>query len=85
MKLEELAYEQLRTLVHAAASQQVIEVLEEVILADANVFLCSRAGKRFNLKHDVDYGLALEPVDKYTEAELAELAALLVSALPREG
>jgi hypothetical protein len=83
MRLEELTYEQLRSVVRAAASQRLIEVLDEVILADANVFLCRRSGRRFNLKYDVDFGSALEPVDRHTAAELGEIAKILMDALPR--
>lgn len=83
MKLEELTYEQLRSLVRAAASQQIIEVLDEVILADANVFLCRHSGRRFNLKYDVDFGPTLEPVDRHTAEELGEIAKILMDALPR--
>ncbi|WP_255991111.1 hypothetical protein [Chitinolyticbacter albus] len=82
MKLEELTYEQLRSLVDAATSQHIFEVFDEVFLAEANVFICKRRGKRFNLKYDIDYGLSLEPVDRHTADELTELTAVLTGMLP---
>lgn len=75
--IDSLTYEELRNLIGAAAAAQEITLAEEVFIPEANVFLCSCRGKRFNVKFDMDYGVSIEAVDSFSSEELASIRRML--------
>ncbi|AOM76250.1 hypothetical protein [Pedobacter steynii] len=73
VEFQKLSYEELKQALQELASGYKIEILEEVMTAEANVFLCRYNGKRFNVYFDLAYGPGIKAVDGIDEDELAHL------------
>lgn len=72
MKVEfrNLSYHELKHALKEVSSVNKIEILEEVIIPEANIFLCRHNGKRFNVYFDLVYGPEIKAVDKIDKDEL---------------
>jgi hypothetical protein len=79
MKVEfrSLSYDELKHALKEASSVHKIEILEEVIIPEANVFLCRHNGKRFNVYFDLVYGSEIKAVDRIDKDELITIETLI--------
>ncbi|WP_436488749.1 hypothetical protein [Chitinophaga sp. ARDCPP14] len=78
IKLWELSYhEVVQALKHIDPVHEV-EIVEEVMITEANVLLCKFKGKRFNIYFDIDYGAEIKAVDKIEQEELKMMEELII-------
>lgn len=56
-----------------------VELIEEVFIAEADVFLCRWRGKRVNVKFDFAYGPELSFLEPTPKQEREELETLIAS------
>jgi len=79
MKIEfrSLNFHELKHALKEVSSVHEIEILEEVIIPEANIFLCRRNGKRFNVYFDLVYGPEIKAVDTINKAELITIETLI--------
>lgn len=80
VKFWELSYHEM---VHALKNidpLQEIGIVEDILIAEANVFLCKFRDKRFNLYFDLDYGAEIIAVDKIEKEDLKKIEELIFAA-----
>ena len=75
----ELSYQDLAFALKNIAEINGVEILEDAMLSEANVFLCKFRGKRFNIYFDLDYGAEIKPVDKITQEDLKRIEELILT------
>lgn len=66
-------------IIYALKNLPEIEILEEVMVAEANVLLCKFRDKRFNIYFDLEYGAELKAVDKIEQEELKHIEELILA------
>lgn len=57
--------------------EQGLEIMKDVFIPEADIFLCKYKNKRLNLKIDLDYGLSIESVDFMDNNEIKEIEKIL--------
>ncbi|SHF85689.1 hypothetical protein [Pedobacter caeni] len=77
VEFQKLSYQVLKHALKEAASIGKIEILEEVMIPEANVFLCRNNGKRFNVYFDLAYGPEIKAVDPIDKDGLMEMETLI--------
>lgn len=50
-----------------------VEILEEVMIVEVNVFLCKFREKRFNIYYDLALGVKIKSVDKIKQEDLKRI------------
>jgi hypothetical protein len=78
VEFQKLSYHELKHGLKEVASVYKIEVLEEVVIPEANVFLCRHNGKRFNVYFDLAYGTQIKAVDRIDKDELMKIETLIL-------
>jgi len=76
-----LSYPEIASILRKIDPVLEIEMLEEVVIAEANVFLCKYKSKRFNIYFDLDYGPGLKAVDKMDEEVLKMIEKLIAAEI----
>jgi len=77
VEFQKLSYHQLKHALKEVASVYKIEILEEVMIPEANVFLCRHNGERFNVYFDLAYGPEIRAVDPIDKDELMAIEILI--------
>lgn len=77
VEFQKLSYQGLKHALKEVASVYKIEILEEVMIPEANVFLCRQNGKRFNVYFDLAYGPEIKAVDSIDKDELLAIETLI--------
>lgn len=85
MKVEfhKLSDQVLKHALKEAASGAEIEILEEVMMPEADVFLCRHNGKRFNVYFDLAYGPEIKAVDPIDKDDLMAMETLICKFIGR--
>jgi hypothetical protein len=82
MRFDELNIRQIANAIERLHESTTLEVLEQVMIPEADILLCKYQGKRVNLKVDLDYGACVDAVDKTLKKEdLAEIEKLILSGI----
>lgn len=76
-EFKRLSYHELKHALKKASSVYKIEILEEVIIPEANVFLCRYNDKRFNVYFDLAYGPEIKAIDRINKDELIRIETLI--------
>ena len=77
VEFQKLSYHELKHALKKVASMRKIEILEEVMIPEANVFLCRRNGKKFNVYFDLAYGPEIKAIDRIDKDELMKIETLI--------
>ncbi|MFA4867842.1 MAG: hypothetical protein WC623_06585 [Pedobacter sp.] len=80
-EFQRLSYHALKNALKKASSAYKIEILEEVIIPEANVFLCRYHDKRFNVYFDLAYGPEIKAVDGIDKDELITIETLIHTSI----
>lgn len=75
----ELSYREVANALRKINPVYEIEILEEVMVAEANVFLCRYKDKRFNVYFDIVYGPEIKAVSSIRVEELKMIEELMVA------
>ncbi|MBU1350517.1 MAG: hypothetical protein KKB95_01340 [Gammaproteobacteria bacterium] len=77
MSSTDYSYIRIRDAVRLLSAKGEIQLLDEIIIPEANVLLCKHGNKRFNINIDVIYGVTIEPVDLFSQSELESIESLI--------
>ncbi|MNR50213.1 hypothetical protein D3C85_1697000 [compost metagenome] len=77
VEFQKLSYQELKQALKELASVYKIEILEELMIAEANVFLCRYNGKRFNVYFDLAYGPEIKAVEGVAKDELMQIETMI--------
>ena len=78
VEFQRLSYHELKHALNEVASVYKIEILEEVMMPEANVILCRHNDKRFNVYFDLAYGPEIKAVDRMGKDELMAIETLII-------
>ena len=60
----------------------IIEIIEEGLMPEADILICKNHGKNLNIKIDLDYGAEICPIDSFSPQELKDLENSIIANLP---
>lgn len=79
IKFWELNYHEIAHALKNIDPVHKVEILEDIMIAEANVFICKFKGKRVNIYFDLAYGAEIKEIDKIEKEDLKRIEELILS------